>query len=460
MVNGVMRRISLFLALGAVSLFAQTTIDSALTAYWPFERTAPFSTNDESPNHFDLVGIQGVANAHILPNGPYGNYLSFDSIGSCAVAKESMGAFNAKNFTFAAFVQLRAPGKLQTLFQNSAAVAGKISGYQIQITPWNGLQVLFGDSTSGQWRIVTAQVFQIVGRSHIAVTCDKGNISIFINGHLQPPSTYFPGFTPGTSFAIFGGALIDGQYSNLFKDQIDEIRVYSRALSASEIATLANPPKQDVSGCWDVEQYGPDKTYTGTMSLSQASDGSVSGTITWDSPYPTTTVAGTVQGNLFSVTGSWTTPSVVTVTYSGTLTTYGTVILNAFSKDNGGRQNGFHAVKKVCVVPPPPPPATTQCWSVRQEKGVGSGTLWTGLLQINIDGNGAISGGTITWDVPSNGTVTGGSITGNSVSVSTHNITYNMDVTYTGTLSADGNSIINGKSDGTYAFDGTKTVCP
>jgi hypothetical protein len=46
MVNGVMRRISLFLALGAVSLFAQTTIDSALTAYWPFERTAPFSTND------------------------------------------------------------------------------------------------------------------------------------------------------------------------------------------------------------------------------------------------------------------------------------------------------------------------------------------------------------------------------------------------------------------------------
>ena len=82
------------------------------------------------------------------------------------------------------------------------------------------------------------------------------------------------------------------------------------------------------------------------------------------------------------------------------------------------------------------------------------------MLQIVINADGTISAGTINWDVPSSGTVTGGSVSGNSISVSTHNITYNMDVTYTGTLSADGNSIVNGLSGGTYAFDGTKAVCP
>jgi len=562
MVNKFLRQVAGGIALAAVSVFSQAPMDSSLTAYWPFEESSLFSTNDESFNHYDLLGVQGVINAHVVPNGPYGSYLNFDSIGCKTVARESMGKFNAPNFTFAAFVQLQGPSKLETIFQSSAGVAGNKAGYQIQIAPDNTILVVFGDSVSGSWKTIVTSA-KVMGVSHVAVTFDGANVRAYINGSLVGSYSASGPFTPGTGSAVFGGSLIDGQYSNLFKDKIDEIRVYNRVLTGAEIAALASP-KIDVTGCWNVEQDGPDKVYTGTMSLTENTmSGTVSGSVTWNSPYPTTAVSGTVNGNGFSVTGSWTTPSAVTVTYSGELTAYGERIVNGVSKDNGNGQYGFKAIKKVCVaqdtvslcytthqekspgsgtwwtgtmnmqvltdgtviggtivwdVPshavitggsisgpiatiianvieygpatytgtftadsniinglsngtyafnaakisctPPPPATTTQCWSVRQEKSPGSNTWWTGMLQIVINADGTISAGTINWDVPSSGTVTGGSVSGNSISVSTHNITYNMDVTYTGTLSADGNSIVNGLSGGTYAFDGTKAVCP
>jgi hypothetical protein len=486
MVNKFLRQVAGAVAFAAVSVFSQAPMDSSLTAYWPFEESSLFSTNDESFNHYDLVGVQGVFTAHIIPGGPYGNYLSFDSIGCKTVARESMGKFNAPTFTFAAFVQLQGPAKLQTIFQSSAAVAGSKAGYQIQIAPDSTIRVVFGDSVHDAWNTITTSIIYYssnrivisssgqtvvsneIGKplkldsiAHLAVTCDGTNVRAYINGSLASANSFSNSFTPGTSSAIFGGTCIDGQYSNLFTGKIDEIRVYNRALSPAEISILARPRQQDVSGCWDIEQNGPDKVYTGNMSLTENTmTGSVNGTITWNSPYGSTTLSGTVQGNAFNITGSWASPSPISVVYSGTLSTYGEKIFNASSKDNMGGLYNFKAIKKVCVIEPPPSGTSTQCWNVRQEKSPGSNTWWTGMLQITINPDGTISGGTINWDVPSSGTVMGGSVSGNSISVSTHNITYNMDVTYTGTLSADGNSIINGKSGGMYAFDGAKAVCP
>jgi hypothetical protein len=576
MVYKVLRTIACALAVSAVSVLAQMPVDSSLTAYWPFERVVPFATLDESPilnhdtlvNRFDLVGIQDAYSAHLYP-GPFGYFLSNDSVGCKFVVRESAGKFNAPSFTFAAFVLIQGPAKTQTLFQNSAAVAGKKAGYLIQVAPDSTVQVIFGDSISGSWNTI-ATTAKLNSITHIAVTYDGVTVRTYINGSLASSNSYSGSFTPGKGPAIVCGTNIDGQYYNIFKNQIDEIRVYSRAISAAEIWELAHPAAQNVTGCWDVLQKGPDKDYTGEMSLTQASNGNVSGTITWNSPYGSTSVSGMVQGNDFSITGSWTSPNPVTVTYNGTLTTYRTKILNGSSKENGGGWYSFSGSKKVCVIPPPqdtaslcftthqekspgsgtwwngtmnvkvltngtviggtidwdvpshgtvtggtisgssasinthnvtydmdvtyagtftpdsniingtsngvnafnaakvscspppppPPSTTTQCWSTRQEKSPGSNTWWTGLLQIVIDPSGNITGGTITWDVPSNGVVTGGSITGNNVSVSTHNITYNMDMTYTGTLSADGNSIINGSSGGTAAFNATKVGCP
>jgi len=529
-------------------------------AYWPFERAAAgLMTYDESSNHFNMIGTQGVSNAH-TPPGPYGNFLTFDSVGCQTIVGESMGKFNSSSFTFAAFVHISGLGKTQTLFQNSASVGGTKSGYNILIAADNTIQVVFGDGVHGTWNVVPTSV-KVMGTCHIAVTYDGASVQTFINGTLVGSSSYSGSFTPGKGPAVVCGSAVDGQYSNLFSEQIDEIRVYSRALSGSEIMNLAVPPKQDVTGCWDVQQDGPDQTYTGTMSLTQQGS-SVSGTIFWNSPYGSTSVLGSVTGDSFTVTGSWTSPSPVTVTYSGRLTTYGTVInglstgkllfratkrvcngpqpqdtaslcfstrqekspgsgtwwtgtMNVKVLSNGtviggtidwdvpshgtvtggtisgssasinthnvtynmnvtysgtftpdssiinGKSNGadaFNAAKTSCT--PPPPAPTTQCWSTRQEKSPGSNTWWTGLLQIVINPDGTISGGTITWDVPSSGTVTGGSIIGSAVSVSTHNVTYSMDITYTGTLSPDGNSILNGSSGGQAAFNAAKTVCP
>jgi hypothetical protein len=181
----------------------------------------------------------------------------------------------------------------------------------------------------------------------------------------------------------------------------------------------------------------------------------IGGTIDWDVPSHGTVTGGTISGSSASINTHNVTFN-MDVTYSGTFTPDSNII--------NGTSNGsyaFNAAKVSCSPPPPPPPSTTtQCWSTRQEKSPGSNTWWTGLLQIVIDPSGTITGGTITWDVPSSGVVTGGNITGSTVSVATHNTTYNVDITYTGTLSSDGNSIINGSSGGAAAFNATKVTCP
>ena len=454
-INRIIRSIGGTVAIAAVSVFSQSTLDSSLSAYWPFEEGTRFSTNDESPNHFDIIGIQGVAHSHALP-GLYGNFLSFDSVGCNTVVRESMGKFNSSNFTFAAFVQLQGPAKLQTIFQNSATVQGKNSVYQIQIAPNSTIQVAFCDT--GKWTTFATPA-KVAGICHIAVTYNGHYSQIFINGLLSsvtaPYNRIIGNLNNEPGPAVFGGSLIDGQYSNLFTGNIDEIRVYNRALGYDEIMALAHP-KKDLTGCWSVEQTGPDKVYSGTMSLTQVS-GLLSGTINWDSPYGGTTVTGRITADSFSIAGTWTSPSAVTVTYSGKVAAYGTVLYNASSIDNGGGKYYFHAVKQTCVVAPPQD-TSSLCFTTIQEKSPGSGTWWTGTMRVKILSNGMVVGGTIDWDVPSHGTVTGGTISGNTALINTHNLTYNMDVTYSGSFTTEGN-ITAGTSNGAYAFDATKVSC-
>jgi hypothetical protein len=180
----------------------------------------------------------------------------------------------------------------------------------------------------------------------------------------------------------------------------------------------------------------------------------IGGTIDWDVPSHGTVTGGTISGGTASINTHNVTYS-MDVTYSGALAADSSIVSGT---STGGY--AFSATRTSCSLPPPPPATTTQCWSTRQEKSPGSGTYWTGLLQIVIDANNNITGGTITWDAPSQGVVTGGSISGNTISGATHNTTYDMDITYSGTLSNNGNSIINGTSGGAAAFDATKTVCP
>jgi hypothetical protein len=75
--------------------------------------------------------------------------------------------------------------------------------------------------------------------SHLAATYDGSNVRMYVNGTLAGTTAVTGSITTSTDVLRIGGNSIWGEY---FKGMIDEVRIYSRALSATEIASDMNVP--------------------------------------------------------------------------------------------------------------------------------------------------------------------------------------------------------------------------
>jgi hypothetical protein len=73
---------------------------------------------------------------------------------------------------------------------------------------------------------------------HIAGTYDDFKLKIYVNGILQNTLCQ-QGTQRATSGFYFGNG--SGSWSVPFDGKIDDVRIYDSALSADEIANLANP---------------------------------------------------------------------------------------------------------------------------------------------------------------------------------------------------------------------------
>jgi hypothetical protein len=71
--------------------------------------------------------------------------------------------------------------------------------------------------------------------THVALTYDGTNVRMYINGTLSGSAVSATGSIASGSLPLWIGGNNNGEY---FQGQIDEVRVYSRALSATEIGTI------------------------------------------------------------------------------------------------------------------------------------------------------------------------------------------------------------------------------
>jgi uncharacterized protein (DUF2141 family) len=76
---------------------------------------------------------------------------------------------------------------------------------------------------------------------HVAVTYDEssGNAVLYLNG-VATTTHYFGSFTPQTTFPLNIGRRTAGGWSTTFGGLIDELSIYSRALSTAEIQAIYN----------------------------------------------------------------------------------------------------------------------------------------------------------------------------------------------------------------------------
>ncbi|WP_197454166.1 DUF4347 domain-containing protein [Stieleria varia] len=106
-----------------------------------------------------------------------------------------------------------------------------------------------GFGTGGNtWKgVVADNVITINAWNHVAVSFDGTTMQLFVNGEVVATNSNFGGSAPPTTFA----QLNIGRINNQFIGDIDEVRMYDRAISGAEVSALiggATLPPPRVAG--------------------------------------------------------------------------------------------------------------------------------------------------------------------------------------------------------------------
>lgn len=250
--------------------------DNGLVGYWAL---AP----GVNPN--DYNSDLGATNNGTVISGPLGTNVdrygtgnlasTFNGTNQYITATAPITASGACNVTMAAWFKTNSLAITQTIAYNGNS---STSGFGLNFSPANGLQILLGGSTTVP---AAGGFFPTVGQwVHVAARCLAGSWAIFANGHKVSEAAASASATAPAGFLIgrdSGTAYVNGS--------VADVRVYNRALNEGEINELA----QDASSAQVGQSYS--SRATGLLSLYEFNNGAA-------------TTAGGPIGGLLTVTGA------------------------------------------------------------------------------------------------------------------------------------------------------------
>lgn len=259
---------------------AQAAINDGLVAYYPFNNNA----NDESGNQND-----GDVNGPVLSRDRLGNYNSayrFDGESDfILVDDDSTIDIPGPNFSISAWIQVNSFGSTQVIVRK--ALEPNLE-YMLAITS-EGMLYFDGEAGSN-WGTVSDNSITLGEWHHVAGVRNNGQVLLYIDGSLNKTSTTSLG-TRATTGPMTIGINYDEYLNNTqstwdFNGLIDEVRIYNRALSISEIEELGD----EVDGTSDHDQV---TITSGTLNSANLSTSAPQ--ITVD---PGETISGTVRINV------------------------------------------------------------------------------------------------------------------------------------------------------------------
>ena len=224
--------VTLCVGLLGLPILTQAVTDG-LVAYWAFDEGSGDTASDSSGN-----GHNGklVGDPQWTKDGKFGGALEFDQAGD-EVNVPFHEDLNQETFTICAWANVE-PGS----GGHRAVISGRdeppTAGYIIYAEPGNTWQFWTGSGAAPPWISVQGPAVNLGEWDHVAGTYADGKQKFYVNGELVGEADSDPNFNSKQEFLIGAGANERANHAYLFKGKIDEVRVYDRALSEAEVASL------------------------------------------------------------------------------------------------------------------------------------------------------------------------------------------------------------------------------
>lgn len=205
--------------------------DATLAAAWNFQNAVVVAA-DASPYHHSATAVGanpiswGWLNSGVNLSG--GKHYSVPN-------SPVLNRFNG-DFTVSAFVRLTTTATLKTIIDNRGSTGGYLFGIA------QGKRVLMRPERSIRKAayVSPASAPMALNRWHhvaASVARSSAQISFYIDGQLVGAMDMGDELYPNTDTALLIGG--NHQGTNLFNDRLDEVKIYNRALTDADIATLA-----------------------------------------------------------------------------------------------------------------------------------------------------------------------------------------------------------------------------
>ena len=210
-----------------------TSQPAGLIAAYSFDQGNGTSAPDASGNNNNGTLTNGPTWS---PTGKYGGALSFDGINDMVTIQDANTLDLTTGMTLEAWVRPVVTGWPYRTILFKETTGGLV--YDLYIT--DQTRPLSSVVVGGFERIVNAGTALLANTwTHLAATYDGTTLRLFLNGTQAATLAVGGSMTTTTGPLKIGGNAVWGEW---FNGLIDEVRVYNRALSATEITTDMNKP--------------------------------------------------------------------------------------------------------------------------------------------------------------------------------------------------------------------------
>jgi hypothetical protein len=219
---------------------ANPTPAPGLVGHWTFDETTGSSASDSSGN----------SNTGTLVNGPIrsagyrGRALSFDGVNDYVTIPNSPSIQLTQDITLAGWIyptMFNPPGYNSGIMYKGGKQYGCClqPAYALGVSPHGYLIFSIGDNST--YFILYGPKLSLNTWTHVAAIRQGTSMKLYVNGvEVASTSTRLSGLVDSTA-ALMIGKSAGGWGGKLFNGKLDEVRVYQRGLTPSELRSLTTP---------------------------------------------------------------------------------------------------------------------------------------------------------------------------------------------------------------------------